>query len=359
MKALVLSGGEGTRLRPFTYSMAKQLVPVANKPVLVHCLENLRDIGIEDVGVIVGGHAAQIEATVGDGSRLGLRLTYIRQEAPLGLAHCVALAADFLGDDDFVMYLGDNVLADGIAEAAEAFHERRPDAQVLVTKVADPRQYGVAEVDADSKVLALVEKPSAPRSDLAVIGVYFFTAAVHEAVRAIEPSARGELEITDAIQHLVDAGRTVTAREYEGYWKDTGKIDDLLECNREILARTGGTAADREGAEVDAESILQGPVVLGPGARVVRSKLTGPLVIGAGSVVTDSNVGPYTAVGRDCVLEDSGVEDSIILEGAAIKNVRDLQSCVIGRWAEVRKPVTAASGSRLIIGDHTRAEVMA
>ncbi|MFF4604081.1 glucose-1-phosphate thymidylyltransferase [Streptomyces sp. NPDC001339] len=359
MKALVLSGGEGTRLRPFTYSMAKQLVPVANKPVLVHCLENLRDIGVEDVGVIVGGHAAQIEATVGDGSQMGLRLTYIRQEAPLGLAHCVALAADFLGDDDFVMYLGDNILADGITEAAEVFRATRPDAQVLVTKVSDPRQYGVAEVDQDGSVLRLVEKPSTPRSDLAVIGVYFFTSAVHAAARAIRPSARGELEITDAIQYLVDQGRRVTAREYDGYWKDTGKIDDLLECNREILSRIDGRPAQRAGAEIDAESVIVGPVVLGPGARVVRSTLTGPLVIGPGSVLMGSTVGPYTAIGRDCVLEDTGVRDSIILEGAALQNVRDLRGCVIGRWAEVRTPGTPDTGRQLIIGDHTRAEVMA
>ncbi|MFH8725128.1 glucose-1-phosphate thymidylyltransferase [Streptomyces termitum] len=358
MKALVLSGGEGTRLRPFTYSMAKQLVPVANRPVLVHCLENLRDIGVKETGIVVGGHGAQIEEAIGDGSRFGMRITYLRQEAPLGLAHCVTLAEEFLGDEDFVMYLGDNVLAEGIADAAEEFRRVRPAAQLLVTKVPDPRQYGVAEVGADGVVSALVEKPAEPRGDLAVIGVYFFTAAVHAATRAIAPSARGELEITDALQHLIEDGRTVTAREYDGYWKDTGKIDDLLECNRVLLERLGtGTAPAAAGA-VDAATVVEGHVVVEPGARVTGSHLTGPVVIGAGSVVRDCRIGPDVAVGRDCVLESAGVGNSIILEGATITDVPDLSGCVIGRWAQVRAR-DGGTHNRLIIGDHTQAEVPA
>ncbi|MFJ9430309.1 glucose-1-phosphate thymidylyltransferase [Streptomyces sp. NPDC101490] len=360
MKALVLSGGEGTRLRPFTYSMAKQLVPVANKPVLVHCLENLRNIGVRETAVVVGGHGAQIEKAIGDGSRFGMRITYLEQEAPLGLAHCVTLAAEFLGDEDFVMYLGDNVLAEGIAEAAAEFRRRRPAAQLLVTKVPDPRQYGVAEVDADGVVRALVEKPAEPRGDLAVIGAYFFTSAIHTATRAISPSPRGELEITDALQYLIEGGWTVTAQEYEGYWKDTGKIDDLLECNRVLLERMGTEDGDGTGpvaaGEIDATTVVEGRVVVEPGARVTGSRLTGPVVIGAGSVVRDCRIGPNVAVGQDCVLESAGIENSIVLEGASITDVPELRGCVIGRWARVRAQDDGPY-NRLIIGDHTQAEV--
>ncbi|MEU3823952.1 glucose-1-phosphate thymidylyltransferase [Streptomyces sp. SID486] len=353
MKALILSGGMGTRLRPFTYSMPKQLVPVANKPILVHCLENVRAIGVEDVAVVVGDRGPEIRAVVGDGSAYGLNITYLRQEAPLGLAHAVSIAEEFLGDDDFVMYLGDNVLAEGIAESARAFHAGRPAAQLLLTKVADPRAYGVAEVDAEGRVLALVEKPQQPRSDLAVIGVYFFTAAVHDAVRAIEPSARGELEITDAIQYLVERGDRVVADEYAGYWKDTGSPDDLLDCNRLLLGRLGHGVH----GQVDAASTVEGPVLVEAGAVVERSRLVGPLIVGAGSVVRDSELGPYTALGRDCALDGAGIGDSIVLDGVSIQNVRGLSGSIIGRSAAVRGG--EAAGRRLIIGDHTRAEVAA
>ncbi|WP_018547651.1 glucose-1-phosphate thymidylyltransferase [Streptomyces sp. LaPpAH-108] len=353
MKALILSGGMGTRLRPFTYSMPKQLVPVANKPILVHCLENIRAIGVKEVAVVVGDRADAIRAVVGDGSAFGLRVTYLPQAAPLGLAHCVSLAEEFLGDDDFVMYLGDNILAEGIADSARAFRADPSAARLLLTKVGDPRAYGVAEVDSGGRVRALVEKPAQPRSDLAVIGVYFFTPAVHEAVRAIEPSARGELEITDAIQYLVDRGDRVVADEYLGYWKDTGSPDDLLDCNRVLLDRL--RPAMRGG--MDTVSTVEGPVVVEDGAVVERSRLVGPLVVGAGSVVRDSDLGPYTALGRDCVLDDAGIRDSIVLDGVTIQGVRRLSGSLIGRSAAVR-PGDPTS-RRLIIGDHTQAEVAA
>ncbi|WP_439656010.1 glucose-1-phosphate thymidylyltransferase [Lentzea sp. HUAS TT2] len=352
MKALVLSGGLGTRLRPFTHSMAKQLVPVANKPVLQHCLENIRQIGVREVGVVVGDRAADIRAAIGDGSELGLRVTYVHQEQPLGLAHAVLVAQDFLGDDDFVMYLGDNVLADGITAAAATFEQRRPDAQLLVVKVPDPRQYGVAVVDRDRVVRELAEKPAAPRSDLAVVGVYFFTAAVHNALRGLRPSARGELEITDALQIMVEGGELVTAEEYTGYWKDTGSVNELLECNRALLERI--TPSVR--GHVDAESTTFGTVVVEPGAVVTRSRLVGPLVVGADSVITGSYLGPSTAVGNGCVVTDSHVEDSILLEGADVSGVRELRGSIIGRWARV-----SATGEQhsLVIGDHASAEVAA
>lgn len=353
MKALVLSGGKGTRLRPFTYSLAKQLMPVANKPVLVHCLENIREIGVREVGIVVGDHAEDIRSTIGDGADLDLRITYLVQEEPLGLAHCVLIAAEYLGAEDFVTYLGDNVFVDGIGEAATLFATRRPDAQVTVVKRPDPQQYGVVAVDPDGRVRALAEKPAHPISDLVITGAYFFTPAIHEAVRAITPSARGELEITDAIAHLVSQGRVVTAHEYPSAWMDAGNVRDLLACNRELLARR---SAEVSGA-VDAASVLRGAVVVERGAVVLRSTLTGPLIVGAGTVVSDSQLGPGTAVGRHCVVSGARIEESILLEGARVVGIPSLRYSVVGRWAQVSAAEEHAH--RLVIGDNTHAEVVA
>ncbi len=354
MKALVLSGGTGSRLRPFTYSIPKQLMPVANRPVLLHCLENIRNLGVTEIGLIVGDQEAQIRAVVGDGSAIGVSVTYIRQHAPLGLAHCVLIARDFLGDDDFVMYLGDNMLIGGIREATEAFRTGTADASVLVVKVDDPRQFGVAEIDLDGRLVAVVEKPQVPRSDLALMGVYFFSPAVHEAVRAIEPSARGELEITDAIQHMVEHGRDVIVEKYTGYWKDTGNVDDLLDCNRALLDALPRVVA----GEVDAESRLTGQVVIEPGARVVRSQLEGPVVVAAGTVISDSVIGPHTAVGRDCLLSGVGIRDSIVLDGASIDGIPGLHGSLIGRCADIRLGATSPH-HRLLVGDHSHIALVA
>ncbi|MFQ6194416.1 glucose-1-phosphate thymidylyltransferase [Streptomyces sp. NPDC000405] len=355
MKALVLSGGTGTRLRPFSYSMPKQLIPVANKPVLEHVLENIAELGVTEIGVIVGDWLTEIDRVVGDGSRFGVRITYIRQDAPRGLAHCVALARPFLGDDDFVMYLGDNMLPEGIGAVAEEFRATRPAAQVVVHKVPDPRAFGVAETAADGTVLRLVEKPAHPRSDLALIGVYFFTPAVHEAVAAIEPSARGELEITDAIQWLVEQGARVRASEYAGYWKDTGRTEDVLECNRRLL----DALEPRVAGEVDDASELIGRVVVEAGARVVRSRIEGPVVIGADTVVENSHIGPYVSLGRGCLLRATGMSDSIVMDGASISGIPGLRGSLIGRSAVVGPSEHVASHHRLVVGDHTRVEVAA
>ncbi|MEZ3182557.1 glucose-1-phosphate thymidylyltransferase [Streptomyces pimonensis] len=353
MKALVLSGGAGTRLRPFSYSMSKQLIPIANKPVLEHVLENIRELGVKDVGIIVGDRAAEISAVVGDGGRFGIRLTYIRQDRPRGLAHCVAIARDYLADDDFVMYLGDNMLPDGVRGVAEEFTARRPAAHLVVQRVPDARSFGVVETDTNGGVLRLVEKPSVPRSDLALVGVYFFTSAIHQAVTAIRPSSRGELEITDAVEWLVRQGAEVRATEYSGYWKDTGRVEDVLECNQQLLDKLKSSTA----GDVDVGSELTGQVVVGPGARVVRSRIRGPVVIGAGTVVEDSQIGPYVSVGRDCVLRDSGLSHSIVLDGASVSQVSGLHLSVIGRSAIVR--ATGSGQHRLVVGDHTRVEVVA
>ncbi|MGW0702196.1 glucose-1-phosphate thymidylyltransferase [Streptomyces sp. NPDC002867] len=355
MKALVLAGGSGTRLRPFSYSMPKQLIPVANTPVLVHVLRGVRELGVTEVGVVVGTRGPEIEAVLGDGSLFGLRLTYIPQDAPRGLAHSVSIARDFLGDDDFVMYLGDNMLPDGVADIAEEFTTHRPAAQVVVSKVPDPRSFGVAELGPDGEVLRLVEKPPEPRSDLALIGVYFFTPAIHEAVDAVEPSARGELEITDAVQWLVTSGADVRASRYDGYWKDTGGVEDVLECNSHLL----DGLSRRVDGHVDAASVLVGQVVVEAGARVLRSRIEGPAIIGTDTLVEGSHVGPHTSIGRNCLVSDSRLERSIALDEASVTGVHGLRDSLIGRAASVGTAGPGTDRHCLVVGDHTRVEVAA
>ncbi|GAB3476684.1 glucose-1-phosphate thymidylyltransferase [Amycolatopsis cihanbeyliensis] len=354
MKALVLSGGTGTRLRPLSYSMPKQLIPVANKPVLEHVLENIRDLGVVEIGMIVGDRAPEITRAIGDGSRFGARITYITQDEPLGLAHCVTLAEEFLGDEDFVMYLGDNLLPDGIADIAREFATGRPEAQVVVCKVFDPSSFGVAELDEHGAVLRLVEKPHEPKSDLALIGVYFFTQAIHEAVAAIGPSARGELEITDAIQWLVGRGAEVKATEYGGYWKDTGSVDDVLEGNRQLLDRLRPAVL----GEIDHASVLIGPVIVEPGARVLRSTIEGPAIIGAGTVVADSRVGEHTSLGRDCVLSGTSIGNSVVLDGSTLSGIPELRDSLIGRSVSIGA-ADRGTCHRLVLGDHTHVRIAA
>jgi glucose-1-phosphate thymidylyltransferase len=354
MKALVLAGGTGSRLRPFSYSMPKQLVPVANKPVLFHGLEMLKAAGITECGVIVNDGSA-VRQAVGDGSDFGLAITYIVQDQPRGLAHCVLIARDFLADDDFLMFLGDNVFADGLADQAARFRSERSAAQLVLMKVDDPSAFGVAEVDPTGRVTSLQEKPSNPRSNLAVTGAYFFSAAVHEAARGIQPSWRGELEITDALQWLVDSGADVRGHVYSGYWKDTGNVRDLLECNRALLDNI--TAGVR--GSVDAISQIGASVVVEPGAMVTASRVDGPTVIGRGTTIVNSYVGPYTAVGSACVIENAGVEDSILLDRASVRDVRDVKGSLIGRASGISRGGPDVRAHRLIVGDDSRVEVPA
>ncbi|HET9379865.1 MAG TPA: glucose-1-phosphate thymidylyltransferase [Streptomyces sp.] len=353
MKALVLSGGAGTRLRPITHTSAKQLVPVANKAVLFYGLEAIAEAGITDVGMIVGDTAAEIEEAVGDGGDFGLKITYIPQERPLGLAHAVLIARDYLGDDDFVMYLGDNFIVGGITGLVEEFREKRPDAQILLTRVADPRAFGVAELDGAGQVIGLEEKPEHPKSDLALVGVYLFTPVIHAAVRAVEPSWRGELEITDAIQHLIDHRADVRCTVIRGYWKDTGNVVDMLEVNRTVLE-----SMDRRiDGEVDAGSETIGRVVVEAGARVVNSRIVGPVVIGAGTLVSDSYVGPYTSVAQNCRITDSELEFSIVLRDSSIHGVGRIESSLIGRHVEVTPAPSVPSAHRLVLGDHSKVQI--
>jgi len=358
MKALVLAGGAGTRLRPITHTRAKQLVPVANKPILFYGIESMVAAGITEIGVIVGDTRDEVMAGLGDGSRFGASITYIPQDAPLGLAHCVLIARDFLGGDDFVMYLGDNLLEQDLAAFVAAFEAQRagdrpPAAQILLKRVPDPHRFGIATLDADGNVTRLVEKPADPPSDLALVGVYLFTPRIHDAVAAIEPSDRGELEITDAIQWLLDAGERVRCELLTGWWIDTGKLTPLLEANRLILERMEA----RVDGTVDAASSLEGRVVVAAGAEVVNSTIRGPVAIGPGARVVDAFVGPFSAIGANCVVERSEVEHSVLMNDSSVIDIPRLEDSLIGSDATVRRSAQRPRALRLMVGDHCQIDV--
>jgi glucose-1-phosphate thymidylyltransferase len=300
LKGLILSGGAGTRLRPITHTSAKQLVPVANKPVLFYGIEALVAAGVTEIGIIIAPHTgAEIRAAVGDGSALGARVTYIPQDEPLGLAHAVLTAEEWLGESSFVMYLGDNLLRDGITELVAEFRRNEPDALIMLTQVPDPEHYGVAELEG-GRVVRLIEKPSEPPSDLALVGVYMFKPGVFAAAKAIEPSARGELEITDTIQRLIDEGRPVECHQVRGWWKDTGQLADMLEANRLVLE---DLEPHSDGELLD--SRVEGRVAIEAGAVLERTTVRGPAVIGGGARIRDSYIGPYTSIGEDCEVTGS------------------------------------------------------
>ncbi|MEA2370589.1 MAG: glucose-phosphate thymidylyltransferase [Solirubrobacteraceae bacterium] len=349
MKGLILSGGKGTRLRPITHTSAKQLVPVANKPVLFYGIEAMVAAGIVEIGIIIAPETgAEIRAAVGDGSEFGASVTYVVQDAPSGLAHAVLTAEPFLEDEAFVMYLGDNLLQGGITGLVESFRADQPDALILLTAVSDPENYGVAELE-DGCVVRLVEKPASPQSDLALVGVYMFTAAIHDAARAISPSARGELEITDAIQHLVDSGARVSPHIVRGWWKDTGRLADMLEANRLVL----DTIETRiEGELIDSQ--IDGRVVLEAGARLERSNVRGPAIIGAGARLTDAYVGPYTAIGRRCVIENAEVEHSILLADSSVRGLDGrMESSLLGRNVAISRDRSQPRAYRFMVGDNS------
>ena len=353
MKALVLAGGAGTRLRPITHTSAKQLVPVANKPILFYGLEQIRDAGITDVGIIVGDTAAEIEDAVGDGSALGIRATYIPQDAPLGLAHAVLTAEDFLGDDDFVMFLGDNLIEGGITHVVEAFEEHRPAAQILLKQVPDPERFGVAALNDDGSIDRLVEKPKDPPSDLALVGVYLFTPRILDAARRIEPSGRGELEITDAIQRLIDDGEVVRSSKVEGWWLDTGKKDELLDANRIVL----GDLERRIDGKVDETSVVSGNVVVEAGAEIVNSTIRGPVAIGAGTRIVDSYVGPFTSIASECVLSDTEIEYSVVLERCSVTDIPRIEGSLLGRDVVLQRTERRPAAHRFMLGDHSQVEI--
>ena len=368
MKGLILAGGAGTRLRPITHTSAKQLVPVANTPILFYGIAAMAQAGIKQIGIIVGDTRAEVMAAVGDGSRWDVEVTYIAQDAPLGLAHCVLIAQDFLGDDHFVMYLGDNLLQQGLTEFVERFEAETiagfqpelssepttaPAAQILLTPVPDPQGFGVAELDDEGNVVRLVEKPEVPPSDLALVGVYLFTPVIHTAVASIEPSPRGELEITDAIQWLIDHGHRVRMELLEGWWIDTGKLTPLLEANRLLLERIEPSIA----GDVDETSSIDGRVVIERGAVVVNSRIRGPVHIARGTRVENSFIGPFTAVNRDCVILNSEVEHSVIMERSQVIDIPRLEDSLVGREVVVRRSQQRPRALRVMLGDHCQLDV--
>jgi glucose-1-phosphate thymidylyltransferase len=354
MKGLILSGGRGTRLRPITHTSAKQLVPVANQPVLFYAITAMARAGIDDIGIIIAPETGdEIRAAAGDGAQFGVKLTYIVQDEPAGLAHAVLTAEPFLADDPFVMYLGDNLLQGGIGDLVATFRASGPDALILLTPVPDPEHYGVAELR-DGRVVALAEKPAQPKTDLALVGVYMFTPAIHAAARAIRPSPRGELEITDAIQHLVDNGHRVEPHIVRGWWKDTGRVEDMLEANRLIL--------DTIDRRVDGEmrdSRCDGRVVVEAGARLERCTVRGPAIIGAGARLIDCYVGPYTAIGAECTIERAEVENSILLDGCMVADLDGrMESSLLGRNVTIRRGDGQPRAFRFMVGDNSEIGIL-
>ncbi|HEV3320768.1 MAG TPA: glucose-1-phosphate thymidylyltransferase [Solirubrobacteraceae bacterium] len=372
LKGLILSGGKGTRLQPITHTSAKQLVPVANKPVLFYGIEAMAQAGIEEVGIIIAPETGpEIEAAAGDGSRFGVRITYVVQDQPAGLAHAVLTAEEFLAGSPFVMYLGDNLLQGGISDLVAAFREHAPDALILLTPVADPENYGVAELApandrahppndrahppaGTGRVVRLVEKPAQPATDLALVGVYMFTSQIHDAARAIRPSARGELEITDAIQHLVDAGLRVEPHIVRGWWKDTGRLEDMLEANQLVL---DNIVRSVEGELIDSQ--VEGRVVVERGARLERTRVRGPAVIGAGAQLRDCYIGPYTAIGEGCAISGAEVEHSILLAGSSVCDLDGrMESSLLGRNVTVRRGDRQPRAYRFMVGDNSDISIL-
>jgi len=353
LKGLILSGGRGTRLRPITHTSAKQLVPVANKPILFYGLEAIVEAGIKEIGIVVGDTHQEIRDAVGDGSRFGAQVTYIQQSAPLGLAHAVKESKPFLKDDPFVMYLGDNFLREGITGFVTEFETHRPDAQILLVPVPNPQDFGVAELKG-SEVSRLEEKPKSPRSNLALVGVYMFTKSVWDAVDGIQPSKRGELEITDALQWLIDHGKTVRSHVITGWWKDTGKLEDMLEANRMAMSHW----ESRIDGSIDSASIVEGAVVIEKGAKIVRSRLRGPLIIGPDVTIEDSYIGPFSAIAEGVRIVRSEVEHSIVLERSVIEDVPTrIDSSLIGKDVVVTCSPDRPRAHHIMVGDSSRVEL--
>lgn len=354
MKGLILSGGQGTRLRPLTYTGAKQLVPVANKPVLFWAIEDLVEAGITDIGIVVGDTANHIKAAVGDGSAFGARVTYLPQDAPRGIAHGIKIARDFIGDERFVLFLGDNFIRDGVVPLVNAFRDSPMNCQIILYKVPNPQDLGVAIIE-DGRVKRLVEKPKQFISDLAVIGIYMFDHNVFAAVDAIKPSARGELEITETIQYLIDNGYDVRSHLLTGWWIDTGKMQDILDANRLIL----DVMEPRNDGVVEGDTRLIGRVILEKGAQVINSTVRGPAIIGERTRVENSYIGPYTSIYHDCVIVGSEIEHSVILENSRILDIgQRIEDSLIGRNVEIAKSNSKPKAYRMVVGDFSRVGIL-
>ncbi len=355
MKALVLSGGKGTRLRPLTHTIAKQLVPVANQPILGYVMNHLREAKIKDVGVIVAPETQdEVRKYLVDGSKWDLKITYIVQDKPLGLAHAVKTAKDFLKDENFVMYLGDNLLGSGIKEAVNRFLSLNIDGMIFLKEVSDPRAFGVAKLDEKGNIVELVEKPKNPPSNLALVGVYLFSSKIHDAIDSIKPSWRGELEITDAIQALIEKGAKVQGEILNSWWLDTGKKDDFLAANTTVLDEY---TVRKISGDVDEKSTIEGRVHIEKGAKITNSTIRGPVIIGKNATVENSFIGPFSSIGDESQIIDSVIEHVVILENSEVRGVVRLEDSLIGRNAKVTKSNNLRGALRLMIGDHSQVEI--
>lgn len=354
MKALILSGGKGTRLRPITHTAAKQLVPVANKPILYYAIEAMKEAGITEVGIVVGDTHEEVRAAVGTGERWGVKVTYLQQEAPLGLAHAVKISEEFMNGEPFVMFLGDNLIRDGVASFVQRYVQIGANAQILLAHVPNPQEFGVAELSGD-KVVRLIEKPKNPPSDLALVGVYMFDSNVFLAVNSIKPSARGELEITDAIQYLIENGYKVESKVVEGWWKDTGKLEDMLEANRLVLDAMQPEIL----GEVDKASEIAGRVCIGRGSRIINSSIRGPVIIGESCWIENAFIGPYSSVNDGVTVRGSEIEHSIILENSEILGIGSRMSdSLIGKNVKITKGVQKPQAYRIMVGDNSEVSVI-
>jgi len=355
VKSIILCAGKGTRLRPLTYTSAKHLIPIGNKPVLFYGIEAIKNCGIKDVGIIIGETGEDIKKETGSGRRWGINISYIEQKEALGLAHAVKVASDYLGEEKFLMYLGDNLLKNGIEDYAKKFLQENYHAFVLLTEVENPRQFGVAEVK-EGKVVRVVEKPKDPPSNLALTGIYFFDQNIHQAINSIRPSARGELEITDAIQWMIEKGYKVGADVIKGWWKDTGKPGDILEANRLVLE---SIERDIYSEKIDQNSSILGRVKIERGVEIINSKILGPAIIGKGARILNSYIGPFTSLSEKVEIVNSEIEYSVVLENTRIANVNGrLQRCLIGKGVQIFHSDDLPRVFKFILGDHSSLNLM-
>ncbi|MBN2009841.1 glucose-1-phosphate thymidylyltransferase [candidate division KSB1 bacterium] len=354
MKALITSGGRGTRLRPLTHTQNKHLIPIANKPILHYAIEKVVDAGITEIGIVTNQEACEVVEGIGDGSRWGVNITYIPQEAPLGLAHVVKISEDFIGKDSFIFYLGDNMVVGDVKRFIDAFEQDSVNCYLTLSRVKDPERFGVPEIQGN-RIVRVEEKPRVPKSQFAVAGIYIYDHHIFEAVNNIQPSARGELEISDAHQYLIDHGYKIGFSEITGWWKDTGKPIDLLEANRLILEHY----EPQIDGEVDDKSFLAGPVTIGKGSRIVDSNIRGPVIIGNNTVIENSYIGPFTSIYDDCIVRNSEVEFSIVLNQCQIIDVGiRLESCLLGNDVQIMQAHGKPRTHKFMIGDQSRVELV-
>ncbi len=354
MKGLILAGGFGTRLRPLTYTGAKQLIPVANKPIIFFGIEALVKTGVKEIGIVVGETANEVKKVVGNGEHWNINITYINQEAPLGLAHAIKISKDFLGSDSFIMYLGDNILKEGIEDFVNKFQQNKPNALILLTEVPNPQEFGVAVIDEKGTVQKLIEKPKEPPSNFALVGVYLFDKEIFKAIEQIKPSWRNELEITDAIQWLLENNLKVESHQVKGWWKDTGKPDDIIEANLLVLENI---ESSNKGKHVDSK--IDGKVKIEEGAIVENSSIRGPAIIGKNAKIIHSYIGPFSSIGDNAVIDNSEIECSVIMEGAHIKNVKNrIDRSIVGKNVIISVSDESPRTHKFILGDQSYLEII-